>query len=75
MFRFNIKATDLAEQSGISASRLSQFKGGQNVRIDTLDKILEALPPEARRFFLDHVAKSYEADSQSTPKLLDDSES
>lgn len=55
--RFDIKAVDLARESGLSMQRMSEFKNGFNVRIDTLQKVLEAMPQEAKRFMLLLVAE------------------
>jgi hypothetical protein len=52
MFRFDLKGSDLAEQSGLTAAQISQFRHGKNLRIDSLEKILVAMPPEARRYML-----------------------
>lgn len=57
LHRFDLKASDVAMQSGLTRSRLSQFRNGTNIRIDTLEKILDALPAEARMYMLKLVAE------------------
>jgi hypothetical protein len=37
--------------------RIGNFKNGQNVRIDNVQKLLEAMPPEAKKFMLLLVAE------------------
>ena len=55
--RFELKGVDLAREAGLSVMQISQFKNGQNIRIDTLQRLLEAMPPEAKKFMLLLVAK------------------
>jgi len=71
LFRFGLKASDIAEKAGISESTLSQFKNGKNVRIETMEKILGALPQDAKVFMLNLVAQEEEAPDQSEPKKDD----
>ncbi|MBD2462294.1 helix-turn-helix transcriptional regulator [Oscillatoria sp. FACHB-1407] len=52
LFRYNIKGTDLAQKSGLTASQVSKFRNGENLRIDSVERILEALPLEAREYML-----------------------
>jgi plasmid maintenance system antidote protein VapI len=50
---FKIKATDLAELTGIGENRISKYrnnKGGMNV--DTLFRLVRALPLRARLHFM-----------------------
>jgi len=55
--RFDLKGVDLARESGLSVMRISQFKNGQNIRVDNLQRLLEAMPPEAKKFMLLLVAE------------------
>jgi len=57
LFRFDLKATEIAARAGLSKSQISLFRQGKNVRSDTLEVIIAALPPDARRFMLDRVAE------------------
>jgi transcriptional regulator with XRE-family HTH domain len=52
MFRFNLKGADIAERSGLTTAQISQFRNGQNIRVDNLERILAALPEEARSYLL-----------------------
>ncbi|HEY9660379.1 MAG TPA: helix-turn-helix transcriptional regulator [Allocoleopsis sp.] len=52
LLRFNIKASDLAKTSGVSTAQLSNFRNGRNIRVDNLERILAALPKEARKYLL-----------------------
>jgi predicted transcriptional regulator len=60
---YNLNNVDLCRNSGISLSRFSLFKKGQNVRVDTLEKLLAAMPQEAREYMVLLVARS----EQDTP--------
>ncbi|WOD37254.1 hypothetical protein [Nodosilinea sp. E11] len=60
--RFDLKAIDLARKTDLSMQRVSQFKDGFNVRVDTLQKLLEVMPQEAKRYMLTLVAEG-ETDS------------
>lgn len=62
--RFDLNAVDLANERGLSMQRISQFKNGFNIRIDTLQKLLNAMPPEAKRHMLSLVA---DGESDSPP--------
>jgi transcriptional regulator with XRE-family HTH domain len=57
MHRFNLSGSDLAESSGVSMSQISRFRGGQNVRVETVEQLLAAMPQEAREYMLALVAK------------------
>jgi len=52
MHRFNIKGADIAERSGLTNGTISSFRKGQNVRVDTLERILEAMPQAAREYMV-----------------------
>ncbi|HEY9646852.1 MAG TPA: helix-turn-helix transcriptional regulator [Chroococcidiopsis sp.] len=52
MFRFKLKGSDIAERSGLTTAQVSQFRNGKNLRIDSLEKILDAMPQEARDYML-----------------------
>lgn len=64
--RFNLKAVDLARETDLSMQRMSQFTHGSNVRIDTLQKLLGAMPQEAKRYMLLLVAEGGNDSSPST---------
>jgi transcriptional regulator with XRE-family HTH domain len=67
LFRFNIKGADLAEKSGLTPTQVSKFRNGENLRIDSVERILEALPDEAREYMLLLVAQTREADHVPLP--------
>ncbi|MEP0910874.1 helix-turn-helix transcriptional regulator [Leptolyngbya sp. GB1-A1] len=52
LFRFDIKGTDLAVRAGLTPTQISKFRNGENLRIDSVEKILDALPEEARKYML-----------------------
>jgi DNA-binding Xre family transcriptional regulator len=77
MFHFKLSGADIAEKSGMSSAQISNFRNGKNIRTETLERILDALPPEARLYMLDLVAhgandvipspvKNYEAGQNAT---------
>lgn len=63
--RFDLKVVDLANGTGLFVQRISQFKNGFNIRIDTLQKLLQAMPLESARYMLLLVA---EGDINSPPE-------
>lgn len=66
MFYFNLSGVEIAEKSGMSAAQISNFRHGKNLRIDTLERILNALPPEAKVYMLNLVAQG-SSDSSPLP--------
>lgn len=73
LFRYNLSGTEVAEASGITPSQISNFKNGSNLRIDTVERILDALPTEARLYMLNLVAQKSEPE-QKPPALVGDYE-
>jgi transcriptional regulator with XRE-family HTH domain len=67
LFRFNIKGADLAERSRLTPTQISKFRNGENLRIDSVERILEALPNEAREYMLLLVVQKREADHVPLP--------
>jgi transcriptional regulator with XRE-family HTH domain len=61
LFRFNIRGDELAARSGVTATQISKFRNGGNLRIDSVEKLLDALPDEARDYLLLLVATKREA--------------
>jgi transcriptional regulator with XRE-family HTH domain len=68
MFHFDLSGVEIAERSGISTAQISNFRHGKNLRIDTLERILNALPQEARVYMLNLVAQS---ESDPSPVVRD----
>jgi DNA-binding Xre family transcriptional regulator len=67
LFRFNVTGRDLAAQSGLTVQQISKFKNGAEIRTDTLEKLLEAMSPEAREYFMGLVL-SHSRDHVPLPK-------
>ncbi len=56
---YGISAKWLSEQSGVSMTMISQFKNGkQRVYSDSLESMIEALPPEMQRHLFGLVTNS-----------------
>lgn len=51
MFRYRLSAVEIANISGLTAPQISRFRNGGNLRIDSLEKLLWALPTEAYHDF------------------------
>ena len=52
LFRFGLTGRDLASQSGLTVQQISKFRNGAEIRTDTLERLIEALTPEAREYFM-----------------------
>lgn len=78
LFRFDLKGADIAAKTGLTATQISKFRNGENLRIDSVEKILEALPDEAREYMLLLVVQQRESGHvplpQGTPIKNDRSE-
>lgn len=71
MFRFRLKAINIAKQSGVTPKQISTFQNGGNLRIDSVERILEALPKKAKAYMLKLVA---EEESLNLPLPQDEDE-
>lgn len=60
LFRFNLTGADIADKSGLTPTQISNFRNGQNLRIDSVEKLLAALPQDAREYMLLLVASDSE---------------
>lgn len=50
--KFNLTAAKLSRLSGIEPEVISKYKTGkQNLRLDTFDKLIDALPDEAKFYY------------------------
>jgi hypothetical protein len=49
---FNLKGVDLVEEGEVNASQISRFRQGGNLRIQSVEKIMATLPPEAQVYML-----------------------
>jgi len=56
MFRYDLVGDQLAADAGVTPNQVSNLKKGKNVRSDTLERILDAMPTDARGFFLKLIA-------------------
>jgi predicted transcriptional regulator len=74
MHRFDLKGIDLAKKSGLKNSHISKFRAEQNIRIDTLERILAAMPTEARRYMLNLVAED-DPEAEDPPPKSDQGDS
>jgi transcriptional regulator with XRE-family HTH domain len=71
---YGISAVWLAERSGVSQRMISQFRNGkQRIYSDSLERIMENLPPDARTYFFQLLGAS-PASLRSTISLMDDAE-
>ena len=52
MFRYNLTGNKLAAESGLTEMQISKFRNGGELRTDSLEKLLEALPIEAREYMM-----------------------
>jgi transcriptional regulator with XRE-family HTH domain len=52
MFRFKLSGAEIAEKSGLTPSQISNFRNGHNLRVDSVEKLLAAMPPDARKFMV-----------------------
>lgn len=68
LFRFRLKGAEIAERSGLPPTRISEFRNGKNIRIDNLEKILKALPREARVYLLNLVAQDDPSEDEAEGK-------
>ena len=66
LFRFGLKSIDIAEQSGLTTGEISQFRNGKNLRMDSVERILEVLSPDARLYMLKLVARNEPSNPEST---------
>lgn len=73
MHRFDLKGVELSKNSGLKPSQISKFRGDQNIRIETLEKILFAMPQEAREYMLSLVAPN-DTEALPQPPKSDDGE-
>jgi hypothetical protein len=57
MFRFKLKGIEIAKNSQLTPNQISTFQNGGNLRIDSVEKILAALPKKAKAYMLKLVAQ------------------
>ena len=57
LHRHKLTGADIARDAGLTDAKISNFRNGSNLRIDTLERILAALPPKSREYMLQLVAE------------------
>lgn len=65
MNRFGLKGSEIAQNTGLTNAQVSNFRKGHNLRIDSVERILAALPREARDYML--LLVGLDADAQEIP--------
>ena len=67
--KFHLRGSDLAQQSGLTTAQISNFRNGQqNIRIDSLEKLLDAMPQEACEYMLSLIAQRERKAEHLSPK-------
>lgn len=69
LFRFNLKGADLAQASGLTPTQISKFRNGENLRIDSVERLIDALPSAAKEYMLLLVLQQREADHVPLPVI------
>ncbi|MGD1909131.1 MAG: helix-turn-helix domain-containing protein [Leptolyngbyaceae cyanobacterium] len=58
LFEFRLSGAELSRRTGVSKQQISTFKNGrQGVSTYTLDKLLDGMPPLARKYFCELLAR------------------
>jgi transcriptional regulator with XRE-family HTH domain len=68
MFRYGLTGADLAEKSGLTTAQISKFRNGGELRTDSLEKLLAAMPNDAQEYMMLLVLQNREADRLPLPK-------
>lgn len=69
---FGIKAVWLAEKTGVSNQGISRLRTGErDIYLQTFGKLFEALPSDAKQFFLEKVFGNAIAKTASLSKVID----
>ncbi len=73
--KFGINASWLSKVSGVNAQMISRFRNGKEVQTDTLEKLMEPLPSEAKQYFCSLLlGSSLKVDLEALLKEMDSSE-
>lgn len=60
MFEFRVSGSKLAGLTGVNASQISEFKNGNSsLSVPNLEKVIQALSPNERAYFLSLVGDVY----------------
>lgn len=69
---FGIKATWLSEKTGVSNQGISRLRTGErDIYLQTFGKLFEALPSDAKRFFLETLMSEAIASTTTLTKVID----
>ncbi len=69
---FGINASWLSRESGVNAQMISRFRNGKEVQTDTLEKLMEPLPSEAKQYFCSLLLGSaFKVDLEALVKDMD----
>jgi DNA-binding Xre family transcriptional regulator len=47
---FGLQGKTIAQNAGVREATVSNFRNGSEIRTDNLEKLIEALPPEAKQY-------------------------
>lgn len=69
LFRFRLTGAEIARKAGLTPNQVSAFQNGRNLRIDSVEKLLKALPSEARAYLLELVLDELQDLDEEEPYL------
>ncbi len=56
MSEFRLTGTELSQKSGVHQNTISAFRqGGQSLSVENLEKLIAAMPEEAREYFFSEI--------------------
>jgi predicted transcriptional regulator len=67
---FKLRPTDIAKNSGIAKSAISDFQhGNRDLRVKTMQKLVSGFPPEAKMYFYSLISiENSESGEEQAPK-------
>jgi hypothetical protein len=69
---FGIKGTWLSEKTGVSNQGISRLRTGErDIYLQTFGKLFEAMPSDAKRFFLERILGDAIAENISLNRVID----
>ncbi len=69
--RAEISSKELSQAAGITPAMLSRFKNGKDISSSTLQKLINALPPEAYSYFHSLLTPKQESDRDLVEQLFE----
>lgn len=70
--KFGLKIVWLSKESGINDGTITRFKTGKrDIYLESFSKIFEALPTDAKRFFLEKILGDAIAENISLGRVID----